>query len=361
MKIKYVIIIILPLLFISFLTRNCTSQSNAVSDKWSGLPNEKSFVGKYPNQLNWLRNLKLLLVKRSDSILPRPHSIILMGTLLGEQGSLPESLKRNLRRTGTIHIVVVSGYNITILASFVDLLVSLVIFNRRLLRFVLVELVVFLYVLMVGAGAPSVRAFIMSFILVLGKVFGRERNMLWILFLSCVVMLFINVCWINDIGFQLSFLATSGLILFANRIKLKIEKIFLKFTPVFKTFGVFIGDSLASTLAANALVWPVLSYYFGDLSLIAPLANVLVLWGIPAIMLAGTLSLGLLFIFPLAAVFPTWITFTLTEYFIFIVNLFGNLQFSSVSFKVSNLFLIFYYLIVGLVGFQKDGGIKNDS
>jgi competence protein ComEC len=238
----------------------------------------------------FLYQIKNYFLDRLNQLIPEPAAALLGGLLVGAKRSLGAEWLEIFRRAGVIHIVVLSGYNLTIIAAAVLAL------GRRLpkrLAILLAGLVIILFTLMTGAGAASVRAAIMAVIALYALAAGRSYEVGWALFLSFTLMLVYNPrLLLYDPGFQLSFLATAGLVYFSPVV-----------APWFKRWPARFGfrEIVTSTLATQAFVLPWLIYQTGQLSLVSLLSNLLVLPVIPLTMLTGFLAGSLALLSPLLA------------------------------------------------------------
>ena len=174
---------------------------------------------------------------------------------------------------GLLHIVAASGYNVTLVTGWI-LSASLIWLSRRwALGVTMIGVVI--YMLLAGWQPSIIRAGIMSILAMLGLILGRERDAKWLLILTGVVMLAWNRELISDIGFQLSFAATWGILwLMPQRSTLNAQNAIT---------GLFVVD-LKTTLAAQAMTTPLILHHFGNLSVISPLVNAAVLWTVPLIM-----------------------------------------------------------------------------
>lgn len=234
-----------------------------------------------------------------DVSLPEPQSSLASGILLGQKRSLSEDFKNSLAKTGLTHIVALSGFNITIIVIALSELMLLWLGRKKV--FVISSAMVLLFVLMTGAAPSIIRAAIFSLLIVFGRNIGRQPHQTNLTLLAAVLMLVANPFLLfYDLGFQLSFLAFAGLIYFSPPIKELLEE------ERFRRVPKYISIPLADTLGAQIAVLPIIAYNFGQLSIIAPLSNILVLWIIPASMgfvvltaLFGSIlkSLGILFAF----------------------------------------------------------------
>lgn len=249
--------------------------------------------------------------------LPSPESDLLKGLILSTKNSLDSEFFEALRKTGTLHVVVASGTNVSLFAgTFIEVLASII--KRRRAIFVGL-LVVWVYVFLVGSQAPIVRAAIFATVAYIGQLFGREIGVIRVLGGIGAVMLLVNPLWLFDVGFQLSFAATFGIIWFGERILGKLGGLGRLGFPE------FMRNDLATTTAAQIFVAPILIFNFGQISIISPLVNMIVLWTVPLIMFGGLIAgvLGTIWQ-PLGQV-CMWVVYPLLWYFVEIVKLFGGL------------------------------------
>jgi competence protein ComEC len=256
--------------------------------------------------------LETLRRKTSDTIFalyPQPESGLLAGILLGNDNDLPESLNRAYRDTGTAHIIAISGFNMVMLTRLMTLLFSKLLDKKRTM--LLTAIVLIVYSLFIG-NSPSVwRAAVMAIFAFGGELIGRRHAGLNGLGLTAGLMMIQNPSLPWDASFQLSFLATLGMLLFAAPMQdwlvIHLENRFSE-AAVARLNGP-INDYLISSLAAQIMTLPVIALQFHRLSLISLLANPLVLPVQPAIWIGGMLAVifGLLWL-PLGRVIGafTW-------------------------------------------------------
>lgn len=265
-----------------------------------------------------LFNIKRGFVEKIEEFVPEPHSSLLAGITVGVEESLGDELRKNLRAVGLIHIVVLSGYNITIIADIVYRL-----FNRfsRKLSFILSVTLIVLFTIMVGGTATIVRASIMSLIAISSRFFKREVDIKKVLFVVASLMIFFNPKILYfDPSFQLSFLATAGLIYLSPILESLMGKMnSLKIIVV-------------STLSTQIFVLPLFFFKIGEISLVSLIVNVLVLPTIPLGMLLGFLTSVTGFIYPPIAIFLGFVSYTITSYVFFVVEIFASLPFASIVF-----------------------------
>lgn len=269
--------------------------------------------------ISFLIIIKQSLVKNIEILFPDPEAPLLSGLLLGEKQSLGDELYEAFQKAGVVHMIVLSGYNVSLVANSVMKVSSA--FLPRSPSFVVSIFSIVAFALMTGASETTIRASLMALVLLVGTYLNRPHEALRALLGAGALMLLFNpYLLVYDLSFQLSFLATLGIILWADSIALR-----LKFLP--QAFG--IRDIGGATLAAQIAVLPLLMYSIGAVSLIAPLSNILILGAVPYAMLFGFISSLLAFLHPLLA-FPTVL---ITEFFLsYILTLsvwFGNLPLAS--------------------------------
>ncbi len=222
-------------------------------------------------------------------ILPEPAASLLIGILLGIQSSIPQDVWQAFNRTGTSHILVISGWNIALVVT------ALLGIGRRLgwrrWPTTLAALgMIGLYVVFVGATPSVLRAALMGVIVALAQPLGRRADAWTALAVACFLMTALNPHTLWDLGFQLSALATASLFAWGKPVEQQLRRLL---RPRWIDWMV---EPLTATLAAQIWALPIILYHFGNLSLIAPLANVLMVPAVPLAMGAGAalVSLGLI-------------------------------------------------------------------
>ncbi|MCA9355805.1 ComEC/Rec2 family competence protein, partial [Candidatus Kaiserbacteria bacterium] len=218
-----------------------------------------------------------------EQIIPQPAVGLGEGLLLGVKSALGEDIEQDFRRTGIIHIVVLSGYNVMLVVAFIMFCFSFLLPVRY--RVVFGVLAIVCFALIVGLSATVVRASIMAGLVLLAQVLGRRYDVMRALLLTGVVMVCVNpYILVYDIGFQLSFMATLGLLLIVPEFESTVIR--KKSRPGWREF-------FLATVSTQIAVCPLLMYHIGEVSLIAVLVNVLVLPMVAPAMLL-TFSTGLL-------------------------------------------------------------------
>ncbi|MDD5147536.1 MAG: ComEC/Rec2 family competence protein [Candidatus Daviesbacteria bacterium] len=297
--------------------------------------------GGWDIELDLFPQIRNSLDQRISQFLPSPQAELLSGVLLGQNKTLPVTLKLGLRDTSTLHIVVASGQNLSLVAAFFLSLSGLI---KRKYAIAFSLLAVVLYTLLTGVAVPVLRAAIMFSLASLAQIFGRQREGWWVLMLTAALMLLVNPEWITDLSFQLSFLATFGVVVVSPILVGYLDKI-----PI-------IGQDLAVTLAAQLMVTPVIVQSFHQISFVSLAANALVLWTIPFMMIGGSVMLVLGTISGLLGQLIGIGVNVLLTYFIYVIKFFASLPFAW-EYVGEQVWIVWvgYYMILGgvLLGLSK--------
>jgi competence protein ComEC len=255
-------------------------------------------------------SLRYLVIDGAEQLLGEPHSALLAGLLIGEK-RFSQAWEDRFVATGTSHIVAASGYNVTILAYVAfTALVAIGLYRKQAV--LLVMLVLVAYVFISGGDPPVTRAGIMGSIVIFSKFLGRSGSVTNILLLTASIMLALSPGLLRyDVGFQLSFLSTIGLIYLSPTLER-----FFTFVPESFT----LRESVTATVTATLATLPVILSQFGVFSLAAVPVNLLILPLVPYTMAFGAIAVSLSYIVePLAqiAIAPTWLAL---EYMLLIIE-----------------------------------------
>ncbi len=295
---------------------------------------------------NYIFNFKDKLRNVIEKTLLPPQSEILKAIFLGDKFGLSNELKEKLNISGTRHIVAISGMHMIIMTQIL-LFLSLGVGLWRKHAFYFVLILLFLYILMIGAPASAVRAGIMAGLLLFAQKIGRLRSSGRVVIFAAVIMLIFNPLLIkSDVGFQLSFMATLSIIYLKPILD---EKTNALPNPL------RVKDILTMTFAAQLGTLPLLIYHFGRLSLISPISNLLIVPLLPGIMIMGMILvfIGLISL-GLAKIIAYLVWFILT-YLIRVIDFTSSIPFSNFEFRsFSLIFLVIYYLILLAYVYKKN-------
>lgn len=286
---------------------------------------------------NFIYKFKKDFSARLNEIFSEPSASFLSGLLLGSRKGIPEYIMNDFNTAGLTHIIAISGYNITLVIVVVTFLFG---FLNRKLQIISASFVVIVFTILVGASAACVRASLMGIIGLFALFCGRKNDIDLILLFAAFFMVFWNPkVLIFDAGFQLSFLATFGLVYISP---LLIESRIVKILPKF--LGV--RESFIMTISAQATTLPIILYNFQRLSLVAPIANIVILPFIPLSMFFGFFAVSLSYVFSPLAYFIGYIARIFLMAVTKMAHFFASMPFASFEITWFSYFLLFLYLLL---------------
>lgn len=281
-----------------------------------------------------------------------PEASLLAGILLGVDTGLTKELQDAFKNTGTAHIIAISGFNMAIIAGvFFSLFKNL--FGERWGAVIAAAGILF-YTLMVGAEAAVMRAALMGIISLAARQLGRRNMGMNALGAVALFMALYNPLVLWDVGFQLSFFATLGLILYAEPFSLFLSNLISRFSKQdLSTYIQILNDNVVLTFAAQLTTIPIMAYHFKRISLISLVANPFILPVQPAVMiLSGLAMLVSHVIFPLGQLLA-WIAWPFAAYSIRMVELFDQVPHGSIYLGDSSIWwAIGFYVVLFAVTFN---------
>ncbi len=236
-----------------------------------------------------------------------PESEVLKAVLLGDRSSTPDGLKEKFSTIGVAHLLAVSGTHIVIISG---IIFSVLTFLSVKWKYLFSIIILFSFILLVGAPVSAIRAGFLGSFLILAEKLGRRGNSLRGLGFIALVMVLLDPDVLRTVSFQLSFSASVGILLFSDKLKifLTTESVSyknlrlseFKNKVVEKVRGVpgFVIDTVTITLSAQAFTLPLVFYYFGHVPFLAPVSNLVLAPLLPVVMVLGIVSLLLSFILP---------------------------------------------------------------
>jgi competence protein ComEC len=276
-----------------------------------------------------------------------PEASLLAGILLGVDSGLPQPLQQAFKDTGTAHIIAISGFNIAIIAGIFILLFSRLLGARR--GAVAAVLGIAFYTFLVGAEPAVVRAALMGMLSLFAVQVGRRQMGLNTLTFVGAIMSAWDPYLLWDVGFQLSFFATLGLILYGAPFQSATERFLALYFPASDAARLsgFLAEFVLLTLAAQLTTLPIMAYHFQQISLVSFIANPFILPAQPAVMILGGLAvLGGLILLPLGRLLAL-IAWPLTAYTIRMVEFFDSLPHGVIYLGGFSLgFVVLFYAIL---------------
>jgi competence protein ComEC len=247
-----------------------------------------------------------------NSYLPEPEASLLNGMIFGVSLKTTKEFYQQLKIVGLLHLVVLSGMNITLLAAIIS---SVTKYLSKVISTVITILTIILFVIFVGPQAPIIRAAFMGILTHVAIITGRKNFVLYALFLSLIFIIIFWPSWLKTISLQLSYGATFGIILFGQT-----------------RSSNFVWKNLRLTLAAQIFTVPIIFIYFKQISLISPLANLLVSEMIAPLMIFGFLTTFLGKISYFLGLIPSYICYGLLTYMVWIINVLAKIPFAYFAF-----------------------------
>ncbi len=304
-------------------------------------------IEKLSHASSWLEqivikfyNFKIQIQSQVDKLWVEPESSLMAGLLYGARTGFSPEVNGDFSRAGITHIIAISGYNISVLANVLMGFLLVVGFNRRR-AFWWAIIGIMLFVLFTGASASVVRAGIMGVIVLMASQMGRLSKIGNVLVFTAVIMLLLNpfvLVW--DAGFQLSFLSTMGLVYLS---------------PILNSYFVIdnkrvvlknLVENIITTMSAIIATLPLILFQFGRLSVVAPLANLLIVWIVPYLMLVGFVAIVLSVVFFPLGWLVAWVAYLGLKYVIIMAHTLASWSLASVNISVSLWEMIIMYSLI---------------
>ncbi len=291
---------------------------------------------------SFLYELKKKLEANLGEVMRNRYRVFAEGLVLGKRQEFSRDFRQALQRTGTTHLVALSGFNISILVFALFETLKII---SPFLAFGFTTLSILGFVLMTGVSASVLRAGVMGILLLLARVLGRQRDSLLILSFSLFVMSLLNpfdLVW--NPSLQLSFAAFVGLLAISPLL-----------SPYLSFFG-FLGIIAGETLGAITFTLPLVVYYFGTVSLVAILVNILIVAVVPitTYFILATAVIGFFSVF--ASQVFAYLAQGLLTYLLLVIEFFARFNWAAIEIGFSHAGWVWvYYLALGLAlwGFWK--------
>lgn len=272
---------------------------------------------------NFIKHILFPVKERFNTALvtsiPAPESTLLRGIILGENYAFSQQLRQSFMDTGTIHVVTIGGYHVTLVAQWIMKILG---FLPQFAGIGAGIISIFLYVIMTGGAQTAIRAGIMATLVLVAQATGREYMAGRALIFAATFMILLNPFVLAyDVSFELSFMATIAIIFLSPRLETYFKWIRWK----------WLRDITTITSAMYVFVLPLILYRIGSLSLVALPANILIIPLMPATMIAGFITGFAGLISPILVFIPGTFTYTLLYYHIAVTGILANLKFAALN------------------------------
>ena len=244
--------------------------------------------------------------------LPEPQASLLNGIIFGVNLKTTKIFYEQLKMVGLLHLVVLSGSNISLLSAMIAKLTE---FLGKQVSLLITILIIIIFIIFVGPQAPIIRAGFMGILTLVAILYGKKYTALYILLLSIIFIAIFWPDWLTTISLQLSYGATLGIIIFGPKIKRN-----------------YFIDQLHLSLAAQIFTTPIIFLYFKQISLISLLSNILVAWFISPLMIFGFLTAFLGKIHYIFGLIPAYICYGLLTYMVWVIEILAKIPFGFFKF-----------------------------
>lgn len=233
-------------------------------------------------------HLRSNLEKQIDNLYKDDYSEFLKGILIGNKSGLDEEIIKNFQKASISHILAISGLHISFILVGLNYLLQKIINNRKINNLILICFLIFFLVL-TGSSVSCMRACIMNIFIILSSIFNRKNNFYRSFFISFILIIILNPYNILNQGLWLSYLGTIGIVLVFNLL----YKSFNKKLKLQNKISIFILKSFTLSLSAQILIFPIMVYFFNNISLIFFISNIIISFFIAPILIVGYTSISI--------------------------------------------------------------------
>lgn len=319
-------------------------------------PNIKISAQHQSNILReYLIDIKNIFLGKINQLFVTPKSGLLAGLLVSGRSSLSKSEQTMFTQAGLIHIVALSGFNVTIIAQG---LMAILIFLPKKLRLIVGALGIISFVTMAGFGSTIVRAGIMALLVIMAALVYKNYNVGRALFIAVLAMVLWNPMVVFDVSFQLSCIATFAVIFAVGPAVSNYSK-YMKFLPEkFK-----IRETILGTAVIEIFLLPILLSTSGQISLVTVITNLLILPILPFVMGVGFLATIVGFVHSFIALPFVVLSNIMLGYILIVTQYFSNIPYGVFSFRINEWMVLLMYvgIIFWLYKMQKTKGVESSD
>jgi competence protein ComEC len=283
---------------------------------------------------SWIYRFRNSLSASLSRSLPEPQCSLAQGILLGQRGNIPSDLNQMFTRTGTAHLLAISGLHLSIITGILVSIGTLAFGKKYYIYIWFTLLIIWLYAFLTGLRPPIVRGTIMGSMFLFAELLGRQRNAATALAFAAAIMIGLNPLILWDAGFQLSFLAMTGLVIIYPRLRDKYKESITTTSGRSNTMALVYAttfDCIAITITAILMTLPIIAYHFGIISVTGLPATFFTLPVLPGIIISAAIAGISGLFFPLPGVIAGWFVWLFISYLISIVRIFNALPFTAIE------------------------------
>lgn len=268
--------------------------------------------------------------QRLEKFLPEPEAGLASALAFGYRKTLAAEQTVDFSRAGLTHLIAISGSHITLIMALIARALTILPLSKRKVVF-FSSAFSLIYVIFSGAAPSAIRAGVMGLLSFFAFYYRREINPWRSLLYTAAIMLLVNP-WLfrDDIGFQLSFVSVAA-VLFVGEIFSNLS---------------WWQESLLISLFCQLAVWPISSYYFGQVSLVAPLSNLLVAWVFAPLFISLALAIFLSVFSSSLGLLSFWPSYLISRYLIYIAKVCAGIPGAVVNCQLRGKTLLIYYIFL---------------
>lgn len=295
--------------------------------------------------LRKIYELRNLMKTKIEKLLPKETSGLCLGMLIGETSGIEENMQENFRDSNLSHILAVSGANVSYIIVSITYIFNKMCLRKRLSKIISIILLI-LFMLLTGCTSSVNRACIMAILMLIAELLYRKSDVYNNLAISALVLLIINPYSLLDIGFQLSYMGTIGIVFLHDKIG--------NFIKINNKIVKYFFEMIAVTTCANLAIIPIMMFHFNTISLTFYFSNIIVGPILGIVVIIGFIMFFISLIFtPISSLIAIVLNLML-KFIIKIAEITANMPFSKITIITpSFFFIIVWYLIIISISYKQ--------
>ena len=295
--------------------------------------------------LRKIYELRNLMKTKIEKLLPKETSGLCLGMLIGETSGIEENMQENFRDSNLSHILAVSGANVSYIIVSITYIFNKMCLRKRLSKIISIILLI-LFMLLTGCTSSVNRACIMAILMLIAELLYRKSDVYNNLAISALILLIINPYSLLDIGFQLSYMGTIGIVFLHDKIG--------SFIKINNKIVKYFFEMIVVTTCANLAIIPIMMFHFNTISLTFYFSNIIVGPILGIVVIIGFIMFFISLIFtPISSLIAIVLNLML-KFIIKIAEITANMPFSKITIITpSFFFIIVWYLIIISISYKQ--------
>ena len=310
---------------------------------------------KYNKILIHINNISTKITQNANKILKKNEASILTSILIGNKDNLSDDVQQSFRDSNLSHMLAVSGAHTTYIILGLTTILNKFKLHKKLSKILTIIFLLF-FIVLTGSTSSVTRACIMAIYIIIGTLIYRKVNVIASISISLLIILVINPYRILDIGLQLSYGGTIGIILFNKVLSKKINKIInvvknkyvckIKIPRIIKKALNLVKEMFIVSLSANIVIFPIIAFHYNTLSLTFFISNILAGPLLGIIIILGFLIIFVSFISVKLAGIISFVIYIPLKLLIVVANFSSNLPFSKIYVPTPDILIILIYYTI---------------